>query len=164
MLATVLAGISLFGCGIQAGALFMFHMGVLPTYKKVDIPTWMRIHVSMDRSIERFMPFLNLTTGVATLALLFMSDSAESVVLRIAGLCCNIALALLSELVNVPINKKVKKAYEAVAAPVGAAGGVSVAMDDSELAGHRAYWARANSWRTTVICVGFALYVIAAFV
>jgi Anthrone oxygenase len=159
MWAMLLTGISLIGSGIQAGALLMFYYGVCPTYPQVEVPFWIRMHVSMDRSIERYMPPLNLLTGTSSLALLFFSPAGLTLGLRIAALLCNIALAVMSEAINVPINKRVAKQ-----APVLVqAGGPALAAEPpaaelAQLAALRDRWVRWTCWRAWVISAGFILY------
>src|SRR5437588_11216650 len=107
MLTSLLAVISVLGSGIQAGALLMVLLGVCPTLRQMDIPDWMRLHVALDRSIERYMPALNIVTGGTTLALLFLAQDVDVRTLRAFALACNISLALMSELVNLRINKAI---------------------------------------------------------
>jgi hypothetical protein len=156
---TLLTATSLIGSGIQAGALLMFYYGVCPTFRAVDVPLWMRMHVSMDHNIERYMPFLNLTTGGTSLVLLFFSQDGVTRGLRIAALVCNIALALMSEVVNVPINKILARQLPVLAH------GASPAHDDPEivrLGAMRERWIVWTQWRAVVITAGFIMYAIAA--
>jgi uncharacterized membrane protein len=147
---TSLAVASLIGSGIQAGALVMFLLGVCPTLRRLPVPEWLGVHESLDRSIERFMPLLNLFTGGTALALLFFAQDDATRTLRITALCCNIGLALISELVSVPINKRVKKAH----ADRGAAAA-------GDLARLRERWITAHWWRTGVTCAGFGMFTLA---
>src|SRR2546421_6829239 len=115
----ILASSSLFGCGVQAGALLMFLYGVCPTLQRAEVPDWMRLHVSLDRSIERYMPLLNLKTGATSIALLFFTQPAEVRWLRVTGLAANIALAVLSEAANVPLNKRIARRLPVLAGAGG---------------------------------------------
>lgn len=156
--------ISLLGSGIQAGALLMVLLGVCPTLLALPVPEWIRLHVALDRSIERYMPALNLTTGGTTLILVLLPQDGEIRGIRIAALACNIALAVMSELVNVRINKQVKKVSDAVPAYTGVSGSGDGGAGDAgaELVPVRARWVRWHFWRTWVITLGFGLYVLAA--
>lgn len=162
MLTTVLIAIGLLGSGIQAGALLMVLFGVCPTLRGLDVPDWMRLHVSLDRSIERYMPAINVITGGTMLWLLFLAQSDDARMLRAIALAANLALALMSELVNVPINKTI-----AGRVAVGAGGGGDVplpAEENARLVAMRERWIRWHQWRTADIVAGFALYVTAVLV
>lgn len=156
----VLTGLSLVGSGIQAGALLMVLYGVCPTFRRMPVPDWMRLHVALDKSIERYMPALNIVTGIATLALLFLPQDPAVRALRIVALCHNIALALASELVNVRINKDIAAR---VLEPAGGPALESMpAAEDDRLSAVRERWIRWHGWRTLIIVTGFAEYVVAA--
>jgi hypothetical protein len=163
MWTTLLAAVGVLGTGIQAGALLMVLYGVCPTFRQIPVPAWMRLHVSLDRSIERYMPALNLTTGGTTLILLFLSQEPEVRLLRVLALVCNISLALMSELVNVRINKAIA---QRVAVP---AGGPDLLddIDDRErdrLVAVRERWIHWHQWRTLDIVLGFGFSVAAVLI
>jgi hypothetical protein len=157
VLSTVLTATSLVGSGVQAGALLMFYYGVCPTFRGVEVPDWLRMHVSMDHSIERYMPALNLVTGGTSLALLFTAQDGTVRALRIVALLCNIALALMSELVNVPINRYVKRQVPVLANQAPA----EEQRELAHLAVLRERWIVWTQWRAVVIALGFILYVTA---
>ncbi|WP_433429276.1 anthrone oxygenase family protein [Nonomuraea sp. CA-141351] len=158
MWSTILTGISLAGSGVQAGALLMFLFGICPTFRSVDVPDWMRIHTSMDRSIERYMPVLNVVTGGTTLILLFLPQDGVVRLLRVAALICNVALALISELANVRLNKVIARKSLVL---VGA-GGSSASDETQRMAEIRDRWIAWHWVRTLVITTGFLLYIVAA--
>ena len=158
MLSTVLTATSLVGCGVQAGALLMFYYGVCPTFRAVEVPEWLRMHVSMDHSIERYMPALNLLTSGTSLALLFTAQDGTIRAMRIVALLCNIALALMSELVNVPINRHLKRRVPVLASQ----GPAEEEREMFRLGLLRERWIVWTQWRAVVIALGFVLYVIAA--
>jgi hypothetical protein len=141
----------------SSGALLMFYLGVCPTLREMDVPEWMRIHASLDRSIERYMPVLNLVTSGTSLILLFLSQ--DGTVRAICALACNIALALTSEIINVPLNKVIARKVPALAG-VGAAD-VSASPEIAEMARIRERWIRWTKWRAAVITAGFLLYAVA---
>ncbi|MBP2708262.1 DUF1772 domain-containing protein [Microbispora sp. RL4-1S] len=147
---TLLTTTSLVGAGIQAGALLMFLYGVCPTLRALDVPSWMRLHVSLDRSIERYMPALNLVTGGSTVILLFLAQDDLARWLRGLALACNIGLALISELANVRLNKVIASRSQS---------GQTEAMAEV-----RARWITWHGRRTAVISVGFLAYVAALLV
>jgi Domain of unknown function (DUF1772) len=167
MWSSLLAFVGLLGSGVQAGALLMVLYGVCPTFRQMPVPEWMHLHVSLDRSIERYMPAINIITGGATLALLFTPQDGGVRLLRVLALLCNIALALMSELVNVRINKAVAQRVAVMAGgvPSGGSGSVITAGDGDEDPGRlvevRERWIRWHQWRTLDIVVGFALSVAA---
>jgi hypothetical protein len=151
---SVLAGVSLVGSGIQAGALLLVYYGVCPTFRELPVPEWMRLHVSLDRSVEKYMPALNVTTGGTTLVLLFLDQPGPVRLLRIVALAHNIALALMSELVNVRLNKQIAAR---VLAPVGG----PAPADEVDFDQVRERWIQWHGWRTLVIVTGFVEYAIA---
>ncbi|MEV4113898.1 DUF1772 domain-containing protein [Nonomuraea sp. NPDC049695] len=150
MWTTLLTTTSLVGAGIQAGALLMFLFGVCPTLRALDVPSWMRLHVSLDRSIERYMPALNLVTGGSTLVLLFLTQEDLTRWLRALALACNIGLALISELANVRLNKVIASLVDS--------------GDPAVMAGVRGRWIVWHARRTLVITAGFLAYVAALLV
>ncbi|BCJ56172.1 hypothetical protein Asp14428_76470 [Actinoplanes sp. NBRC 14428] len=162
MWSSVLTGVSLVGSGIQAGALLMVLYGVCPTFRRIPVPEWMRLHVALDSSIERYMPALNIVTGLTTLILLFLPQEPEVRALRIVALAHNIALAVVSEMVNVRINKDIAAR---VLVPAGGVPGPSLdelTEDETErLVAVRERWIRTHGWRTLIIVTGFVEYVIA---
>ncbi|MFD5541255.1 hypothetical protein ACFWIJ_26405, partial [Streptomyces sp. NPDC127079] len=124
MWSSLLTFLGLLGSGIQAGALLMVLYGVCPTFRRLSVPEWMPLHVSLDRSIERYMPAVNLTTGGATLLLLFTAQDPAVRLLRGLAQASNNALAFLSELVNLPLNNAIARRVAATtpAAPSAAGG------------------------------------------
>jgi hypothetical protein len=163
MLSTLLTAQSLVGSGIQAGALLMFYLGVCPTLRTMDVPEWMRTHASLDRSIERYMPALNLVTSGTSLILLFLSQDGTVRTMRICALACNIALALMSEIINVPLNKVIARKVPVLADAEAAGGSGTAEMAEMvEMAGIRDRWIRWTKWRAVVIAGGFLLYAAAA--
>jgi hypothetical protein len=172
MWTSLLTGLGLLGSGIQAGALLMVLYGVCPTFRQLGVAEWMSLHVSLDRSIERYMPAINLTTGASTLILLFLAQEPAARALRVLALVCNVALALMSELVNVRINKSIaRRVGSAVPVAAGPAGGPVPAplpgLDSPEhasLVATRERWIRWHLWRTVDIVLGFALSVVAVLV
>jgi hypothetical protein len=157
----IAADISLVGSGIQAGALLMFLYGVCPTLQSESIPDWIRIHVSLDRSIERYMPSLNLTTSAASLALVFMAQPAEARWFRIAGLAANVSLAIISEAVNVPLNKQIAGRLDAlVGARTEGSGPMAGTLGFESMAATRERWVTWHRWRTFVVTAGFLCYAI----
>lgn len=171
MWTSLLAAVGLLGSGIQAGALLMVLYGVCPSFRQMPVPEWMRLHVSLDRSIEQYMPAINLSTGGATLVLLFFAQQPEVRLLRALALVCNVALALMSELVNVRINKSIARRVAAFAAPVLVGGpsgpGMSAEIGDSEhgrLVAARERWIHWHQWRTLDIVLGFGLSIAAVLI
>ncbi|MCH5670865.1 DUF1772 domain-containing protein [Streptomyces gilvus] len=170
MWSSLLTFLGLLGTGIQAGALLMVLYGVCPTFRQLSVPEWMPLHVSLDRSIERYMPAINLTTGGATLLLLFTAQDPAVRLLRGLALACNIALALMSELVNVRINKAIARRVAAAApAAPSATGGILTGSrpdeaDERQLIAVRERWIHWHQWRTVDIVLGFALLVVGVLV
>ncbi|MEV8635695.1 DUF1772 domain-containing protein [Streptosporangium sp. NPDC051023] len=167
MWSSLLTFLGLLGSGIQAGALLMVLYGVCPTFRQLPVPEWMRLHVSLDRSIERYMPAINIITGGATLILLFMPQDGVVRMLRVLALMHNIALALMSELVNVRINKAIARRVAVLAGdvpPSGDSGSVMTVVDGEDtdqLIAARERWIRWHQWRTLDIVLGFVLSIVA---
>jgi uncharacterized membrane protein len=153
----LLAVVSLVGCGIQAGALLMFLFGVGPTLRSIGVPEWMRIHVSLDRSIEKYMPVLNLVTGGSSLVLLFFAQPPQARWFRVAGLVANIGLAVISETANVPLNKRIARRLPALATG-GTTGSADAGAED--MAAVRTRWMDWHRVRTLTISLGFLCYAV----
>lgn len=167
MWSALLTFLGLVGSGVQAGALLMVLYGVCPTFRQLPVPEWMRLHVSLDRSVERYMPAINIVTGGATLLLLFTAQDPAVRVLRGIALAHNVALALMSELVNVRINKAIARRVTAPASGAASGNGGLLTvprLDDAteqQLVIVRERWIRWHGWRTLDIVLGFVLLVTA---
>jgi uncharacterized membrane protein len=134
---SVFAGINLVGQALQAGALFMFMAGIVPTFRAFPVPSWLEMHRSMDADIDRFMPKLTVVTILAGLACQAYSQTGEQRVLRALGVLGSLVVVAVSEGVNVPINKVIKRKLASADGYV-----------ESEMADARVRWIAWHRYRT----------------
>jgi uncharacterized membrane protein len=93
------------GAGILAGGLVMVAAAVMPTLRSLPLSTYVAAHQELDRRIERFMPWVGRTTAAAATGYLVLGDSERLPVGL--GLALVAVVVLVSETVNVPINRAI---------------------------------------------------------
>ena len=147
---SLFATVSLVGQGIQAGALFMFMSGVVPTFRTFPVPAWLEMHRSMDSSIERFMPKITVVTILAGVACEVFDQSVEARVLRAIGIAGSLAVVAISEGVNVPINRVIKAR---LASPDG--------YSEAEMSAARTRWITWHRYRTYASVIGLDAFTVA---
>jgi hypothetical protein len=147
----ILRAVNLFLTGLVVGALAVFQRSLVPVLVSWPADLSVRLH----RDIIRFNPdtyirpagAISLVTGA--LALVLPGDvPTASVIWTIAGIALLVGVAVVSEALNQPINRRIGDAPEG-----------------QPPADHRALmnrWARAHLMRTVLGVAGLAAYIIGA--
>jgi uncharacterized membrane protein len=148
----VLRAINLFTAGLITGVSVLFQVSVVPIMRRWSDQRSLGLHrdftVIADPDI-----FVKPSGAISLLSAIFAlllghHHRAGAVALTIAGIVAFAGVAIISEAVNVPVNRWAAKWS-----------GESVPAD---YAGRRSQWERAHVWRTVLAVIGFACYVVGA--
>ena len=129
--------------GFVAGVLFSVALSVVPAFLGLPPDRYVEIHKLVGRRYDRVMPPLVLTYTLLDLFLAARAEAPSERALLAAAAACGLGTALVSQLGNVPINRRVKSL------PPGA---VPAGWDDP-----RARWRGFNLVRTGLAACGFVL-------
>lgn len=142
MLVPVLAAVFVLCTGVLAGALVAVERAVVPMLLRLPRQTWSDVHRLLDPGFDPLMPTVNkvaLATGLGLTVLAPGGAAKAAFAAALAGVVC---VALVSELRNVTMNRRIDAWAEAGEIP-----------DDWQSLRDR--WARANRWRTAAAAVAF---------
>jgi len=149
----VLRAISLFTAGLITGVCVVFQVSVVPIMHSWSDERSLSLHrdfkVIADPDIF-VKPSGAISLLSAILALVVGNHQPTgSVVLTIVGVVAFAGIAIISEAINVPVNR-----WAGSWSP-----GSGVPSDYGE---RRSRWERAHVWRTVLAVVGFACYIVGA--
>jgi uncharacterized membrane protein len=113
----VLTVVLLASSGIFAGGLVMVAGAIVPTFRALPPTAYVQLHQTLSRYVDRFMPATALLTIVVGLALTWLNTGTVRVLLA-AGVLLNVAVAIISQFGNVPLNRKVRS-WNPEAPPTG---------------------------------------------
>jgi len=103
----VLTVVLLASSGIFAGGLVMVAGAIVPTFRALPAGAYVQLHQTLSRYVDRFMPATALLTILLGLALMWLYKGAVRGLLA-AGVLLTIAVAVISQFGNVPLNRKVR--------------------------------------------------------
>lgn len=151
MLTTVLLAVYAVLLGALAGVLLAVDIAVVPMLAALHGSLFVRIHRTLDPRFDPLMPWVSKLALAAGVALLITESGGVGprVALAVAEGCL-LAVALVSELVNVRINRGIDR-WDAAGLP-------------HDWARIRARWFRANRVRTILAVAGFLAAVTAAVI
>jgi uncharacterized membrane protein len=104
---TVLKVVLLVSSGIFAGGLVMVAGAIVPTFRALPPKAYVQMHQTLSRYVDRFMPATVLLAILVGFALTWLQTGVVRALL-IAGVLLSIAVAIISQFGNVPINRKVR--------------------------------------------------------
>ena len=113
----VLTVVLLASSGIFAGGLVMVAGAIVPTFRALPATAYVQLHQTLSRYVDRFMPATALLTIVVGLALTWLHTGTVRALLA-AGVLLNVAVAIISQFGNVPLNRKVRS-WNPEAPPAG---------------------------------------------
>ncbi|MFU8850846.1 anthrone oxygenase family protein [Micromonospora sp. SL1-18] len=147
MLTASLAVVFVLCTGVLAGVLVAVDRAVVPMLLRLPRQTWSEVHRLLDPGFDPLMPTVNKVALATGLGLAFLAPSPAARAAFATALAGVVGVALVSELANVRMNRRIDAWAEAGEIPDG-------------WATLRARWARANRWRTAsaVLAFGVALY------
>jgi uncharacterized membrane protein len=94
--------------GLVAGGLTLVALAVVPVFEQLPVADWTRLHRALDGHVDRFMPALTILAIVAgTVAAMLVSGTTLRVLL-LAGVVGDVAVALVSQTLNLPLNRAIR--------------------------------------------------------
>jgi hypothetical protein len=148
MWAAILSVLVLLSGAVLTGGLIMVALAVVPTFRSIPAAEHVRMHRTLDRYIERFMPLSAVLTILGGIALANLHTEAHLRTVLIAAVALTVMVSLISHLFNRPINLRMHTwSLEALPA---------------DLVEIRERWARLHLLRTLVSVAALALYAVAA--
>ncbi|MFD9432716.1 anthrone oxygenase family protein [Streptomyces sp. NPDC060002] len=142
MLVTLLAVVFVLCTGVLAGALVAVERAVVPMLMRLPRQTWSEVHRLLDPGFDPLMPTVNKVALAAGLGLALLAPGAGAKAAFATALAGVVGVALVSELRNVRMNRRIDAWAEAGEIPSG--------WDTL-----RARWARANLLRTAFAGLAF---------
>jgi len=106
-MAPILTVVLLASTGIFAGGLVMVAAAIVPTFRALPPRAYVQLHQTLSHYVDRFMPATVLLSIVVGLALTWLETGAVRAVLLV-GVFLAIAVAIISQFGNVPLNRKVR--------------------------------------------------------
>lgn len=100
------------GAGLLAGGLVAVTVAFVPLLGELERGEFVRIHHHLDSHFDPFMPILNILTMLSAAAWMAVEPVGWRRALVAVGLAMAVAVALVSQLGNRPINKLVATWYE----------------------------------------------------
>jgi uncharacterized membrane protein len=149
MTADILAVVAVLGAGVTGGVLFAVAVSVVPALAALPPQRYVQTHQLLGRNWDPTMPIIVLTTTAADVALVVIADGAADRLLFAVAAVLMFGTSAVSHLLNVPINREVKK--------LDPAGPVAPDWRDP-----RPLWRRWHLLRTTLAGLGFAATTLAA--
>ncbi len=133
---------------IVAGVFFAAQFALIPAMHGLSTRLSVELHQRYGAAIDRWAPWVALTPALCAVALLVMNhDFGQlSTVFTTVGLLGTVSIGLVSELVNMPINRRIASwSLEAI---------------PSDYARLRRRWERAQVLRTTTGVIALSGYTI----
>ncbi|MEU1463074.1 anthrone oxygenase family protein [Streptomyces sp. NPDC005706] len=144
MLVEFLAVVLVLCTGVLAGALIAVERAVVPMLLRLPRQTWSDVHRLLDPGFDPLMPTVNKVGLAAGLGLAVLAPGAAAKTVFAAALAAVAGVALVSELRNVRMNRRIDDWAAAGEIP-----------DDWDTL--RARWARANRLRTLFAALAFCV-------
>ncbi|MFE6165483.1 anthrone oxygenase family protein [Streptomyces sp. NPDC056486] len=142
MLVASLAAVLVLCTGVLAGALIAVEQAVVPMLLSLPRQTWSDVHRRLDPGFDPLMPTVNKVALAAGLGLSFLAPGADAKAAFASALGAVVGVALVSELRNVRMNRRIDAWAEAGEIPGG-------------WGALREAWARANRLRTAFAVLAF---------
>jgi uncharacterized membrane protein len=117
VLVTALSVVALSGSGVTAGVLLAVAISAVPALAAVSPPLYVRIHQLLGRNWDPTMPLIVLTSALACGTLAVTADETPARVLFGAGAVLLAGVSGVSHLLNVPLNRAVKRLDPAAPLP-----------------------------------------------
>ncbi len=95
--------------GLVAGGLTLVALAVVPVFEQLPVADWTHLHAALDRYVDRFMPALTVTAVVAGTVAAILTPAASTRVLLAAAVLGDVAVAVVSQTLNLPLNRAVRE-------------------------------------------------------
>jgi uncharacterized membrane protein len=99
----------LVGSGLTAGVLFCVALSVVPAFLSVSPQRYVEMHKLIGRRFDHVMPPMVVTWTVLDVVLAAGAATTPSRWLFVSAAVCGVGVAAVSQLGNVPINRRVKR-------------------------------------------------------
>jgi uncharacterized membrane protein len=147
-----LRAVNLFATGVLTGTTVVFQLSVVPIMRSWSDERSLGLHrdfaVVADPDVfVKPAGAISLLSAILALVLGHHHD-AVGVALTVAGIVAFVGVAIISEVINVPVNRWAAK-WSGDAVP-------------AEYPDRRDRWERGHLWRTLLAVVGFGCYVVGA--
>ncbi|RBQ16120.1 DUF1772 domain-containing protein [Spongiactinospora rosea] len=146
----LLLPVALFTNGIAAGVLVGTMLGVVPFYRTLGAPEYVRAHAFSSTRYDPFQPICLVTTLIIDTIVAITLDAFTARVLCAAAAVTTLGVILISLSRNVPMNRWIVR-QDPDAMPA-----------DWDLTSFRENWARWNGMRALVALLAFVLNISAA--
>ncbi|SPL99266.1 unnamed protein product [[Actinomadura] parvosata subsp. kistnae] len=100
--------LAILGSGLTAGVMFFVALGVVPTMRALPPDRYVRTHQLLGRNADRAMPMIVLTTVLVDVLLAILTRAAGPRTLFASAAALMAGVAGISQLGNVPINRRVR--------------------------------------------------------
>lgn len=149
MITDALAVLALMGSGTTAGVLFAVAVSVVPALRDMAPDRYIEAHQLLGRNWDPTMPIIVLGTTVCDVVLAVMVPAGGPRALFAMAAALLFASSMVSHLLNVPLNREVKRHDPALPVP-------------ADWHDPRPQWRRWHLLRTTLAVVAFATTALAA--
>lgn len=105
----LLGVVVLVGSGLTAGVLFSVALSVVPAFAGVAPERYVEMHKLIGRRFDHVMPPMVLTWTLVDVLLAVRADTADGRLLFASAAVLGAGVAAVSQLGNVPINRRVKR-------------------------------------------------------
>lgn len=95
----------LMGSGLTAGVMSCVALSLVPGFRALPYEDYVESHIVFGKHFDKVMPPVVVLTALGMAALLAV---AGPVPLNVTALACQCTVSLVSQLGNVPINRRVK--------------------------------------------------------
>jgi hypothetical protein len=143
---TVLAFLNIAAAGLLFGAMIEVAVADIPLFLELPRDSFIVVHDGIDRRKHPIMPVLSVIAVATSLGELWVFHDSWQVIFSVVGIIGIAAVAAISELINVPLNKKIKKCTT-----------TSIYGDVFAL---RTQWIRGHYLRTIAAALSFAAFLI----
>ena len=144
MISGILVLLNIGAVSLLVGGMLEVAIAEIPLFLSLSHENFVHVHGILDNHIDRYMPFtaiLAILTAIGELLLSWYSWHSLSLLLGIASL---IVVALISQFVNVPLNRKIR---------------VWQPGSPDSLSCMRTRWIRSHYIRTVLGCIGLVTLV-----
>lgn len=105
----LLGVVVLVGSGLTAGVLFSVALSVVPAFLGVEPQRYVELHKLVGRRYDHVMPPMVVTWTLCDVVLAVAADTASGRLLFTLAATLGCGVAAVSQLGNVPINRRVKR-------------------------------------------------------
>jgi hypothetical protein len=133
---------NILSAGLLTGAMMEVAVADIPMFLELLPETFIVVHRGIDRHKHPYMPAYTIIAIITALGELWFYRSFWEILCIIVGVICILSVGLISELINVPLNRKMHA-------------WASDSAGEEVLLSMRGKWIRAHYLRTAAGILGF---------